>query len=118
MYRNLGRHTGATIIAGLAAALWVAKIATAAERDTIRQWQLTNTAAGGFELALKEVPRPRPARNQVAVRIHAVSLNRRDLTMRAGRYGRGPAGGTDPDPGRDRRRPRRPGRVALDRPQC
>ena len=90
MHRNLGRNAvGATVVAGLAIALWLAQPATAAERDTIRQWQLASTAAGGFELALKEVPRPTPARNQVTVRIHAVSLNRRDLMMRSGRYGRG-----------------------------
>jgi NADPH:quinone reductase-like Zn-dependent oxidoreductase len=59
--------------------------------DTIRQWQFAK-AADGFELALKEVARPEPAANQVTVRVRAVSLNRRDLMMRAGRYG---AGGTD-----------------------
>jgi NADPH:quinone reductase-like Zn-dependent oxidoreductase len=86
MYRNLGRHTA---FAGLAAVLWLAKPATAAERDTIRQWQFASAASGGFELALKEVPQPAAARNQVAVRVHAASLNRRDLMMRGGRYGRG-----------------------------
>jgi NADPH:quinone reductase-like Zn-dependent oxidoreductase len=55
---------------------------------TIRQWQFAK-AADGFELALKEVAQPQPQRNQVAVRVHAVSLNRRDLLMRAGRYGLG-----------------------------
>jgi NADPH:quinone reductase-like Zn-dependent oxidoreductase len=90
MNSRLGsRAAGATVLAGLATVLWLAKPAIAADGDTIRQWQLASTAAGGFELALKEVARPTPARNQVAVRIHAVSLNRRDLTMRAGRYGLG-----------------------------
>jgi NADPH:quinone reductase-like Zn-dependent oxidoreductase len=56
--------------------------------DTIRQWQFAK-AADGFELALKEVALPSPERNQVVVRVHAVSLNRRDLMMRAGRYGIG-----------------------------
>jgi NADPH:quinone reductase-like Zn-dependent oxidoreductase len=92
MHRSLGspsRAAGATIFAALATSLWLTKPATAAEGDTIRQWQFANTAAGGFELALKEVARPTPARSQVIVRVHAVSLNRRDLMMRAGRYGLG-----------------------------
>ncbi|MEO8466759.1 MAG: NAD(P)-dependent alcohol dehydrogenase [Gammaproteobacteria bacterium] len=54
----------------------------------IRQWQLVK-AAKGYDLALKEVAQPKPAANQVAVRVHAVSLNRRDLLMRAGNYGLG-----------------------------
>jgi NADPH:quinone reductase-like Zn-dependent oxidoreductase len=55
---------------------------------TIRQWQFAK-AADGFELALKEIARPAPQANQVAIRVHAVALNRRDLMMRAGRYGIG-----------------------------
>jgi NADPH:quinone reductase-like Zn-dependent oxidoreductase len=55
---------------------------------TIRQWQLVK-AAKGYDLALKEVAQAKPAANQVAVRVHAVSLNRRDLLMKAGNYGLG-----------------------------
>jgi NADPH:quinone reductase-like Zn-dependent oxidoreductase len=76
----------------LAALLLPALLATVfgargAERDTIKQWQF-KTGAKGLELALATVPRPAPARGQVAVRVHAVSLNRRDLLMLEGRYGR------------------------------
>jgi NADPH:quinone reductase-like Zn-dependent oxidoreductase len=63
-----------------------------ADTDTVRQWQFV-PKGDVFELGLKEVAQPTPARNQVAVRVHAVSLNRRDLMMLAGRYG---AGGTQP----------------------
>ena len=63
-----------------------------AEPSTMRQWQFV-PKTDAFELALREVAKPTPARNQVAVRVHAVSLNRRDLMMLAGRYG---AGGTQP----------------------
>src|SRR3954471_13085412 len=47
-----------------------------------------------LELALREVESRAPTANEVAVRVHAVSLNRRDLMMVAGRYGRG---GTHPN---------------------
>ena len=54
----------------------------------IHQWQLVK-AAKGYDLALKEVAQQKPAANQIAVRVHAVSLNRRDLLMKAGNYGLG-----------------------------
>lgn len=76
----------AALVAGAALA-GAAGHALAATRGTIQQWQFATDAGGGFKLALREVPEPKPARNQVAVRVHAVSLNRRDLLMRAGRYG-------------------------------
>jgi NADPH:quinone reductase-like Zn-dependent oxidoreductase len=77
---------GRAAIAASAAAL-CAGTSLAAEGDSIRQWQFASGANGGFELVLKDVARPTPARNQVAVRVHAVSLNRRDLLMLNGRYG-------------------------------
>ena len=59
----------------------------------IRQWQFAPSGET-LELALREVEAPAPAAHEVAVRVHAVSLNRRDLMMVAGRYGRG---GTQPN---------------------
>jgi NADPH:quinone reductase-like Zn-dependent oxidoreductase len=61
--------------------------------ETIRQWQFA-PQGDALELALREVEVRTPARNEVAVRVRAVSLNRRDLMMVAGRYGRG---GTQPN---------------------
>ena len=61
--------------------------------ETIRQWQFA-PQGDTLELALREVEARTPARNEVAVRVRAVSLNRRDLMMVAGRYGRG---GTQPN---------------------
>lgn len=47
-----------------------------AQEGTIRQYQLEPRADGqGFELALKQVPRPEVGPNDVLVRIHATSLN-------------------------------------------
>jgi len=61
--------------------------------ETIRQWQFAPQGET-LTLALREVEARTPARHEVAVRVHAVSLNRRDLMMVAGRYGRG---GTQPN---------------------
>jgi len=47
---------------------------------TIRQYQF-EAAAGGYALALKEVPRPVAGDHEVLVRVHATSLNHRDLNM-------------------------------------
>jgi NADPH:quinone reductase-like Zn-dependent oxidoreductase len=71
-----------------AGAMLLATGALAADGDTIRQWQFAR-AAEGLKLELVEVPTPKPERGQVAVRVRAVSLNRRDLLMGAGRYGPG-----------------------------
>src|SRR5262245_34681890 len=55
-------------------------VVTAGAESTIRQFQLVPQTAG-YELELKEVPRPVAQAGQVLVRVHAVSLNRRDLMM-------------------------------------
>jgi NADPH:quinone reductase-like Zn-dependent oxidoreductase len=61
--------------------------------ETVRQWQFAPRGET-LELALREVETRAPAANEVAVRVRAVSLNRRDLMMMAGQYGRG---GTQPN---------------------
>jgi NADPH:quinone reductase-like Zn-dependent oxidoreductase len=61
--------------------------------ETIRQWQFA-PQGDTLGLALREVEARTPARHEVAVRVRAVSLNRRDLMMVAGNYGRG---GTQPN---------------------
>jgi NADPH:quinone reductase-like Zn-dependent oxidoreductase len=72
----------------------VALVATSAvSAETIRQWQFAPSGET-LSLALREVAAPTPAAGEVAVRVRAVSLNRRDLMMMAGRYGRG---GTQPN---------------------
>src|SRR5262245_18421947 len=83
------RLTGSAIVAPLLVAWLVAP----GNAETIRQWQFAPQGET-FELALREVEAPTPARGEVAVRVRAVSLNRRDLMMVAGRYGRG---GTQPN---------------------
>lgn len=67
--------------------------AAAVAQTTIRQYQYQPSADGSrHELALRQVPRPAPGRNEVLVRIHATSLNGGfDLAMRD----RPPARGRD-----------------------
>jgi NADPH:quinone reductase-like Zn-dependent oxidoreductase len=84
MHATLFRHW---VAAAAASALLVPCMSAA---ETMRQWQFT-PSGDALELALREVPTPTPAAGQVAVRVHAVSLNRRDLMMMQGRYGRGGA---------------------------
>lgn len=83
---TLGRWSAA-----IAALALLAPSALSAE--TIRQWQFA-PAGDSLTLALREVEAEAPAANEVAVRVRAVSLNRRDLMMLQGRYGRG---GTQPN---------------------
>jgi NADPH:quinone reductase-like Zn-dependent oxidoreductase len=59
---------------------------SAASGDTIRQFQF-EPAGRAYRLALKEVPRPDPGDREVLVRVHAVSLNHRDLNMLDNAYG-------------------------------
>jgi NADPH:quinone reductase-like Zn-dependent oxidoreductase len=71
-------------------ALALVALAPRAHSETIRQWQLVPRGET-LELALREVEAQAPAAHEVAVRVRAVSLNRRDLMMVEGRYGRGSA---------------------------
>ena len=66
---------------------------SAVSAETIRQWQFAPNGETS-KLVLREVEARKPTANEVAVRVHAVSLNRRDLMMVAGSYGRG---GTQPN---------------------
>jgi NADPH:quinone reductase-like Zn-dependent oxidoreductase len=65
----------------------------AVSAETIRQWQFAPNG-DSLTLALREIEAPTPAAHEVAVRVRAAALNRRDLLMLAGRYGRG---GTQPN---------------------
>ncbi len=71
-----------------AAAALVLLVPRAQAAETIRQWQFAQQGEA-LELVLREVPAPAPSAGQVAVKVRAVSLNRRDLLMMQGRYGRG-----------------------------
>jgi NADPH:quinone reductase-like Zn-dependent oxidoreductase len=72
----------------LFSALLIVGTANGHAAETIRQWQFA-PSGDAMTLALREVAAPTPAAGEVAVRVRAVSLNRRDLMMVAGRYGPG-----------------------------
>lgn len=56
----------------------------------MKVWQIQSfgpiQSLGTGQLVLTEVPRPAPGRGEVLVKVHAVSLNYRDLLMVAGHY--------------------------------
>jgi NADPH:quinone reductase-like Zn-dependent oxidoreductase len=54
--------------------------ASAGAADTIRQYQF-EPAGDGYTLAMKEVQQPVAGDHEVLVRVHATSLNHRDLNM-------------------------------------
>jgi NADPH:quinone reductase-like Zn-dependent oxidoreductase len=68
-----------------AAFTFYAALACAQDADTIRQFQFER-ASNGYQIAMKEVPRPVAGDNEVLVRVRATSLNRRDLNMLRNRY--------------------------------
>ncbi len=53
----------------------------------MKAYQFTDTT-GPDALKLVELPEPKPARGQVLVKVHATSLNYRDLLVSDGRYGK------------------------------
>jgi NADPH:quinone reductase-like Zn-dependent oxidoreductase len=57
---------------------------TSAQRQ--RRCTLTRQPDGTYRLALEEAPVPRPADHEVLVRVHAASLNRRDVYVLKGQY--------------------------------
>jgi NADPH:quinone reductase-like Zn-dependent oxidoreductase len=58
----------------------------AQDADEIRQYQF-EPASSGYQIVMKQVPRPVAGDNDVLVRVRAVSLNRRDLNMLHNDYG-------------------------------
>ena len=70
-------------IAGLA---FGAASSYAQDADAIRQYQF-EPASSGYQIVMKQVPRPVAGDNDVLVRVRAVSLNRRDLNMLHNDYG-------------------------------
>jgi NADPH:quinone reductase-like Zn-dependent oxidoreductase len=72
----------------------VAPLSMAAAAEEIRRYELER-ADKGYRLALRSAEAPAPKSNEVVVRVHAVSLNHRDLYVLQGVYG-GDASGRVP----------------------
>ena len=80
------------LLAAVLALSPVIESAVAAVPATTRQYVFAPNG-GTYELKLQEVRTPEPRANEVLVRVHAVSLNRRDLLMMNRQYG--PGGNSD-----------------------
>jgi NADPH:quinone reductase-like Zn-dependent oxidoreductase len=85
------------LVVGASAAAQESVVAAAEEPATMRQFQF-EPGSGGYTLALKTLPIPTAGPNEVLVRVRAVSLNRRDVSILNVQYGPGGgrAGGTVP----------------------
>jgi NADPH:quinone reductase-like Zn-dependent oxidoreductase len=73
--------------------MWVSLIgisltvsAMSAQAQTTRQYQLQKSGDAPPQLRLVEIPVRQPGEHEVLVRVHAVSLNRRDIYMKLGQY--------------------------------
>ena len=64
----------------LIAVTFAASSTGAQDADTIRQYQF-EPASSGYQIVMKAVPRPVAGDGEVLVRVHATSLNHRDLNM-------------------------------------
>jgi NADPH:quinone reductase-like Zn-dependent oxidoreductase len=60
--------------------------ATVEAQTTQKQWQLVKSGGQGYTLKMAEVPVRRPAAGEVLIKIHAASLNRRDVFVMRGQY--------------------------------
>ncbi len=85
--RHSGR-LGSVVLMSVILLAALPKSALAQGTDTIRQYQF-EAAPDGYQLILKEVPRPVAGANEVLVRVRATSLNRRDIYMLNDAYGPG-----------------------------
>jgi NADPH:quinone reductase-like Zn-dependent oxidoreductase len=84
------------LLQSVALACWLlGNTGLAAAQETIRQYEFSPTDSG-LTLELVEVPMPTAGPNEVLVRVHANSLNRRDLLMLNGQYGPGSSAGGIP----------------------
>src|SRR5262245_36844029 len=59
---------------------------TAEGQTTTRQYQLQKSGDAPAELKLVAAPMRQPGAHEVLVRVHAVSLNRRDIYVKLGQY--------------------------------
>jgi NADPH:quinone reductase-like Zn-dependent oxidoreductase len=78
-------------IAATVGAVLVALTSAQGQPQTGRQFQLAADAKG-YKLEMKTVARPTPGSKQILVRVRAVSLNQRDLSVTRAQYG-GSGGG-------------------------
>jgi NADPH:quinone reductase-like Zn-dependent oxidoreductase len=85
--RRIARLAKTTLASAVATLLVVGGPAACFQGEPMRQYQF-DIVDGEPALVTREVARPSPRANEVLVRVRAVSLNQRDLTMLEGAAGR------------------------------
>lgn len=81
------RHAATLAALSALVALALTGVTVRGQQPTIRQYQLERGTGNVYTLALKTVPRPTAGPKQILVRVRAVSLNQRDLSVMNGQYG-------------------------------
>ena len=81
-----------------AAVLLFGGVTTVEAQTTQKQWQLFKDSADSrtYKLRLADVPVPKPGPNEVQIKIHAASMNRRDVAVMQGNYPMPPRGSLVP----------------------
>jgi NADPH:quinone reductase-like Zn-dependent oxidoreductase len=70
----------------MAALCWVFSAAAAQAQTMQKQWQLIKSDKQGYALKLGQAAVRKPGANEVLVKMHAASLNRRDVFVAKGQY--------------------------------
>jgi NADPH:quinone reductase-like Zn-dependent oxidoreductase len=84
--RELGSLVAATVVAGYASAQGRQNSGESVQIPTTqKQWQLIREG-NAYRLQLAEAPVRKPGANEILIRMHAASLNRRDVFVMAGQY--------------------------------
>ena len=81
-----GTRRAALASLGFPAFVWAAVAAAAAIPQTQQQYRLVRADQPGYRLVLTEAPVRAPGPHEVLIRVHAVSLNRRDVFVMKGQY--------------------------------
>ena len=81
------KRLGSVWVVPLVAVLSFVFGGSSVEAQTQKQWQLIKKADGpGYALKLGEAAVRKPAANEVLIKVHAASLNRRDVFVMRGQY--------------------------------
>lgn len=80
------RNFGLRSLPLFAAVVFMAGGANVQAQTTQKQWQLIKSGAQGYTLKLGEAPVRQPGAGEVLIKMHAASLNRRDIFVMRGQY--------------------------------
>jgi NADPH:quinone reductase-like Zn-dependent oxidoreductase len=80
------RQVWVKVVPLLAALVVMCGGTTVEAQTTQKQWQLVKSGKPGYTLKLADAPVRKPAAGEVLIKIHAASLNRRDVYVMHGQY--------------------------------